>query len=166
MDPFDFVGYVVMFLLGLGVLGVYQYNKSREKILPLSIQRYPNLILEVFIKKQHAKTKNLVIKVSPKKEVEISRMYIELIGKKREMKKIGFAETVLEDKETTTTFPDKPVEIVIPLEEFKSYLITKEIPFRTFRFVVDALPNNKYKTHELAFNRNWNIFKPDSGKYN
>ncbi len=166
MDAFDFVGYIIMFLFGLGVLGIYQYNKSKTKTLPLSIQRYPGLILEVLIIKQLAKTKNLVVKVTPITGIEISRMYIELIGKKREINKVGFAEKEISNDETTTALPGQPVEIAIPLEEFKTYLNSKEIPFLTFRFVVDVLPNNKHKTHELAFNKNWNIFKPDSGRYN
>jgi hypothetical protein len=166
MDPVDFVGYIMMFLFGLGVLGIYQYNKSKQRVLPLSRQRYPNLVLEILVTKQHEKTRQLVVRVTALKKTQISRMYIELIGKNRTISRIGFAEKEIKADETTTAIPGQPFEIIIPLEEFKNYLNSQGIPFLTFRFVVDALPNFKHKTHELAFNRNWNIFRPDSGRYN
>jgi hypothetical protein len=166
MDSVDFVGYIIMFLFGLGVLGIYQYNKSKTRLLPLSRQIYPDIILEVLIKKQHEKTRNLVVRVNPKKEVSIGRVYIELIGRQREIQKVGFAEKDITYQTDTKIYPDQPVEIVIPVPEFRNYLQSKGIRFTTFRFVVDALPNNRHKTHELAFNRSGNIYKPDSGRYN
>lgn len=166
MDPVDFAGYIIMFLFGLGVLGIYQYNKSRARILPLSVQRYGKLILEILIKKQQGRTKHLLVRVSALETVEVTGMYVELIGKDRAIHKLGFAERDLSEERTTEAFPGKPVEIVIPLTEFKNYLYSGEIPFQTFRFVVMALPNSKFKSHELAFNKNWNIYKPDSGRYN
>ena len=164
MDPADFVGYIIMFLFGAGALGLYQYNKSKARTLPLSVQIYPRLILEVLILKEQDKTKNLVVRVTANKEIEVNQMFIELIDKNREITKVGFADNAGSEK--TNAIPGKPVEIVIPLEEFKTYLNSKNIPFSTFRFVIDAMPNDRHKTHELAFNKNWNIYKPDSGRYN
>jgi hypothetical protein len=100
------------------------------------------------------------------REVRIVRMYIELIGKKREIKRIGFAEEEIPEDKATLAIPGKPFEVTIPVNEFKNYLAKKDIPFQSFRFVVDVLPNKKRKTHELSFSNNWSIYKPDSGRYN
>jgi hypothetical protein len=166
MDPVDFVGYIIMFIFGAGVLGIYHYNKSKARILPLSVQRYPDLLLEILIRKQQARTQFLVVRITALKEIRIARMYIELIDKKREITRVGFAEEEIPEDKTTLAAVGKPVEVTIPVEEFKNYLLNKDIPFKSFRFVVDALPNSKRKTHELGFSSNWNIYRPDSGKYN
>ena len=57
-------------------------------------------------------------------------------------------------------------KIEIPFTDFKNKMNDGELPFRTFRFVINDDRNNPFKSHELGFNSKWIIYRPDTGSYN
>lgn len=163
----DIVGYVILISVGLGLLYAYQYRRIKVRQLPLSFQIYPEVDLKVFIHKQHGKTSSILFRIIAKKDLIITNLIVELITKKRSFEYFQIKEMVQIPVLPLKLESMKYLDIAIPFEKFKSHITQKNISFKTLRLVAEiGEGNKKFKTHELAFNKNWVIFRPDSGKYN
>ena len=162
----DTIAYIILFAIGLGVLYAYQYRRLRPRQMPLSVQVYPECVLKVLVVKQHGKIQSIVIRIIARKELTIKSVSAELIGKSRDFNHFDFSEENSEITLPLSLRKNKYTDVKIPFDDLKKNLISLEIPFRTFRFVFENLAGKKFKTHEFAFNKNWTIYRPDSGKYN
>ena len=162
----DIISYVILFAFGLTALILYQKHRTKQRNLPLSVQHFPDLILEVIIQKQYGKTQNLIVKTSAKNVFTIAKISVELIDKKR---KIEIVEIKTDKIDKTSPIKLNDFEqhhFKLNPEHFQEFLQKQEIPFSTFRFIVENADGKRFKSHDLAFNKNWSIFKPDSGTYN
>ena len=162
----DLIAYIILFSVGIGILSAYQYRRRKPKQVTLSSQFFTDNELRLFLNKQFGKTSFITLRVLAKKDVAIKAVYLELIDNKRSINKLYFNQ-----HNEKLTYPPmitarKYADLNIPYEDFILQLKTHDHPFRTFRFVLEGTGQKKYKTHELSFNKNWVIFKPDSGKYN
>ena len=105
-------------------------------------------------------------KVTAKTDVALVHVSMELIGKNRQIDIIKLQEI---SNQTNDIVPlEKGMKHIFNFvpDSLKKFITEQGKAFRTFRFVVENDNGKKYKTHELAFNKNWSIFKPDSGRYN
>ncbi len=162
----DIISYVILFAFGLTAVYLYQKHRTKQRNLPLSIQHFPDVLLEVIIQKQYGKTQNLMVKISAQKEFTIAKFSVELIDKKR---KIDSVEIKTDKINRITPIKLNHAEqhhFKLHPQHFQEFLQKQEIPFSTFRFVVEKIDGKKFKSHDLAFNKNWTIYKPDSGTYN
>jgi hypothetical protein len=162
----DIVAYVVLFAIGLGVLYAYQYRRLRPRQTPFSVQIYPECILKILVQKQHGKIQTLIFRVIARKKFYVKECTIELINKKREFHHLNFNEINGSILLSSPIGENKYADAQIPFQEFKTKLESQDKTFQTFRLVVENDSGKKFKTHELTFNKNWTIYKPDSGKYN
>lgn len=134
--------------------------------MPMSVQIFPECMLKILVLKQHGKIQTLVVRIIARKEFKVIDFKVELIDRKREFSYLNFNKN-----NNSTSFPpgiakNKFADANIPFEEFKKTLASQEKTFQTFRFVIENDSGKKFKTHELALNKNWTIYKPDTGKYN
>lgn len=134
--------------------------------MPLSVQVYPECILKVLVIKQHGKIQTLVLRIIARKEIPFKSVSTELIDKKRNFENVYLDRNITQVSFPLTISKNKYLDVKIQFAEFKNHLTSLDKPFRTFRFAVENTSGKKYKTHELAFNKNWVIYRPDSGKYN
>jgi len=122
--------------------------------------------LKIFVIKQHGKAQTFVCRIIAKNDIAIKRVSVELIDKKRR-----FHDLFLNEHNKITTIPtiihkNKYYDLNIPYQEFTEHLASQDKAFKTFRLVVENKKGKKFKTHELAFHKNWSIYRPDTGKYN
>lgn len=162
----DIAAYIILFSIGLGVLYAYQSRRLSPRQFPLSVQTFPECLLTVFVTKQHGKTQTLVVQINARKNLSLGKAFLELIAKDRSINLLP-----LNTKNKVVEMPDflsegQQTEIKLPFEEFSTELKSHGKPFRSFRIVVEDTNGKKYKSHEMAFNKNWSIYRPDSGKYN
>ncbi len=162
----EIIGYVIIFVVGLSVLYAYQWKKSKKRELPLSVQQYADVLLELLIQKQHGKTQELLLKVTAKTDVTLAHVSIELININRQIDILKLQGIFKQPNDIITL--EKGMQHIFHFvpESLKKFISEQGKAFRTFRFVVENDNGKKYKTHEMAFNKNWSIFKPDSGRYN
>jgi hypothetical protein len=162
----DIAAYIILFSFGLGALYLYQSRRNKPREMPYSVQPYPECILKVLVTKLTGKIKSITLKVIARKDLILNDVKIELIDKNRE-----FSHLQINSKVFNLTFPlaisqGKLIELEIPFEDFKAALLEQEKTFQTFRITAETESGKKFKTHELTFNKNWTIYKPDTGKYN
>lgn len=158
--------YVFIFIIGLSVVYAYKWKKNRKRALPISVQNFSDAILEFLIIKQHGETKELLLKIFAKSLLNISSINIEIIDRKRNINTFKLSGVFNPDKASiylepgnSHVFHFQPDSLIKSLSDHKDKVVT-------FRFVMENDKRKKYKTHELAFNKNWSIYKPDSGNYN
>lgn len=138
----------------------------RVREIPMSVQIYPECILKILVLKKHSKIQTLVVRIIARKEFRVNGFSVELIDRKREFSYLNFNKNNLSISFPPSIAINKFVDAEIPFEEFKKTLESHEKPIQTFRFVIENDSGKKFKTHELAFNKNWIIYKPDTGRYN
>jgi predicted CopG family antitoxin len=160
------IGYVVLFVVGLSVLYAYQWRKIKKRDLKLSRQSYSDALLELLIQKQHGKIQKIILQLTAKSDLKIQDVSIELINKKREFEILKFQSNSEQSKEVIFIEKNNQHHFNFEHDFFKRFIIEQGKDFRTFRLVVENDKGKKYKTHELAFNKNWALYKPDSGRYN
>jgi len=162
----DILTYVIVFGLIIGGVAIWQLRRSKTRPYVLSTQNYPELQLRVIIQKQEGKTKDFVIQLSSHKELILHTVFIELISKSRTFEKIDQG-LINENIDFPLNLQQKQTaKFVYPFETFKKYLLNSDFKFKSFRVVVEDSNNKKYKSHEMAFNKNWVIYRPDTGRYN
>lgn len=159
------ISYIVIILLI--IISIYTYNKrkTRINIFSLSIQKYPQIILNIKINKYKGKITDIILEQNSNNNITIVNTKVELISKKREFNYYELTNI----SNTAVPYTLKAGEsrsTSIPLESFKSLLMDGEHPFRTFRFMITDASGKNYKSHELGFDKKWIIYKPDSGHYN
>lgn len=162
----DIFGYILVLLAGFSALYIYQTRKSKKRLLPLSTQHYPELTLELLIQKQEGAIQNLILRIHAKKDLVIRKTQVELITTGKEIFAIPL-NPVLEKTEMPFSLKKNNVqELLMDMKMFKSEIINVNQSFIEFRLAIENASGRKFKTHRLAFNKNWTIFKPDSGKFN
>jgi len=162
----DILTYIIVFGLIIGGVAVWQVRKGKARPYILSTQNYPGLQLSVIVQKQEGKTKDFVILLNSRQEQTLKTVYIELISSNRKFEKIDDG-LINENIDFPLSLQqNQNAKFVYPFETFKKYLQKSKFKFKSFRVVVEDIQNKKYKSHEMAFNKNWVIYRPDTGKYN
>jgi hypothetical protein len=162
----DILTYVIVFGLIIGGVAVWQLRRSKPRPYLLSTQNYPELQLKIIIQKQEGKTKDFVIELKSAQQLSIRNVYIELISKTREFKKIedGLINDHLELP--LSLQPNQNAQLIYPFDSLRNHLQNRQFAFQSFRVVLEDLNRKKFKSHEMAFNKNWVIYRPDTGRYN
>lgn len=162
----DVLTYIIVFGVFIGGVAVWHIRRSKPRPYILSVQRYPELEIQIIVRKQDGKTNDFVVQIYTGIDTQLANIYIELLSAKRESEQV--AGGLLSDHiHLPLHIPKKQkIELVYPFLSLKKYLTDQDFAFKTFRVVVMTENQKKIKSHELAFNKNWVIYRPDSGKYN
>ncbi len=162
----DIATYLIVFGLLIGGVSFWQIRRRKPRPFVLSMQHYPELQLGIIVRKREVKSKDLVVEVRCHKALEISGVFVEMISKSREIGKLETSALLPQAGRTVVLAKNQKIQFVYLFEPFKKYLKDSGLPMRTFRVVVETQSHKKYKSHEMAFNKNWGLFRPDSGSYN
>ena len=162
----DIITYFIVFGLIIGGVAVWQLRRSKPRPYVLSTQHYPELKLRVLIQKQEGKTKNLVVQLIGHQELKVSSIFIELISRSRTFQMINAGQINADNELPLILRKDQIARFSYPFTTFKTYLQKSSFSFKSFRIAVETENGKKYKSHELAFNKTWVIYRPDSGTYN
>lgn len=162
----DALTYIVVFGLIIGGVAIWQIRRSKSRPYVLSFQRYPELEMQVIVRKQEGKTKDFVIQILAEQNKILNKISIELISKTRAFESLDEGLINSHIKLPLAISKNQTVEFVYPFLTFKKYLTGQSFSFKTFRVVLQTDDKKKFKSHEMAFNKNWVIYRPDSGKYN
>lgn len=160
----DIITYIVVFgFILLGVV-IWQARSSKPRPYWLSHQIYPSLKLWIQVVKKDGKHKYLIIKVETDTSNNIKKPYFELINSNRE-------KLIVQIPENTSFITENIDNMLVSLfkidfNEFSKTLKNNDFKFATFRICVEDKNHKVYKSHALAFDKKWTIFKPDSGTYN
>ncbi|RLD42518.1 MAG: hypothetical protein DRI89_07040 [Bacteroidetes bacterium] len=162
----DILTYVIVFGVIIGGVAIWQLRRSKARPYVLSTQNYPELQLRVIIQKQDGKTKDFLVQTTGLQELSVSSLFVELISKSRSFAKI---DTGLIHKNLDLPIlilQNQVIQFIYPFDSFKKYLQSSDFKFKSFRVVLEDGNGKKYKSHEMAFNKNWVIYRPDTGRYN
>jgi len=162
----DILTYIIVFGLIIGVVAVWKIRNSKPRPYLLSNQIFPQLILKLLIEKSEGKTKEFIIKVEQKENFEIKIPRVELIGKGREIELIDLDNLSCNRTKNKHSISSFELIFKYPFSKFSKLLKESNISFKTFRIIIEDNAGKKFKSHELAFNKTWTIYRPDSGKYN
>lgn len=162
----DVLTYVIVFGLIIGGFAFWQFRYGKPRPYLLSEQVFPDLNLILLIEKSEGKTKEFIIKLNLKKDIETKVPIVELIGKKRDLEVIAVHELLKDKSKTSKEHHNTLIIYKYSFNEFSSLLKNSGFSFKSFRIVIESTKGIKYKSHELAFNKSWTIYRPDSGKYN
>ena len=161
----DIITYIIVFGLLIGGVALWQFKQSKTRPYILSHQIFPELDLWLIIEKSEGKTKDFIIKLNPKKEVKTKIPVVELLNSKREVHIVDLYEFT-KNKGEILRSEDSKIIYKYSFDEFSSLLNDGDFKFKTFRVSIENQSGSKFKSHELAFNKRWTIYRPDSGKYN
>lgn len=162
----DIITYVLVFGVIIGGVAIWQLRRSKSRPYILSNQKYPELEIQVIVRKQEGKTKDFVIQIQTRQDCLLNNISIELISKTRSFENLDSGLIKDHIEFPLTVSKNQTVEFVYPFLTFKKYLTDQTFSFRTFRVVLQTEKDKKFKSHEMAFNKNWVIYRPDSGNYN
>lgn len=162
----DIFGYVILFSVGLGLFITYQWRRTRVSDLLLSGQNYSGTTIDVFVKKEKTKITLIYIQFSSPTPQEILSCSVDLINKKREILNVKGIDIDPQMKPRKKKNESDKIIFLFDFETFKEYITRLGFKFSTFRMVVETENGKRFKSHELALNKNWTVFKPDSGRYN
>ncbi len=160
------ISYILIAIIVIVSVIVYNYKKQQVRIYLLSEQIYPELRLEVKIKKFKGLTSSILIHVLAFEDTTIKDIQVELISSKREFNSYSLDELISLNQLPIVLKKDTSIEYCVPFESYKALLRDGPHPFRTFRFMILSKNNKPYKSHEMGFNKKWVIYRPDSGNYN
>jgi len=159
----DILTYVIIFGFGIGLVSLYFYRKDKQRLLPVSVQHYSNLVMSVLIEKEKGELTKIVIQFDSKdKALDPSSLELELIDTKRN-KQIAELTHLIQDHNGNDLSVS---EFQIKADDFLALLKEVDFPFVSFRIVVKTSGGNQFKSHELAYNDRWKLYKLDSGNYN
>ena len=162
----DILTYIIVFGVIIGGVAIWQLRRSKPRPYVLSTQNYPELQLRIIIQKQEGKTKDFIIQTTGLQKLSIANVFVELISKKRTFEKIDTG-LINENLDLPiAVLKNQTARFVYPFASFKKYLLSSDFSFKSFRVVVEDHNEKKYKSHEMAFNKNWVIYRPDTGTYN
>lgn len=160
------VTYITIAIIVVLVITVYNYRKKQVRYYLLSIQQFPELILNISIQKQKGNISAIIIKLSAIKNVVLKDISIELISSKREFKYYSLQSLLNSNPFPVNLGENTNIKFLVRFEDFRLLLMDGEHPFRTFRFVAVSDKDKTYKSHEMGFDKKWVIYRPDSGTYN
>jgi len=162
----DILTYIIVFGVIIGGVAIWQLRRSKARPYVLSTQNYPELQLRVIIQKQEGKTKDFIIEITGLQALNVNSLFIELISKARSFAKID-AGLIHKNLDLPIFIQqNQVVQFIYPFDSFKKYLESSDFKFTSFRVVVEDGNEKKYKSHAMAFNKNWVIYRPDTGRYN
>lgn len=162
----DILTYIIVFGLIIGGFAFWQFRYSKPRPYILSQQIFPELDLQLLIEKSEGKTKDFLININLKKHLLFKYPYVELLNKKRDAEIVLIHELISNKNQNNQPDKEKNIQYKYSFSEFSDLLKKREFKFKTFRIIVENNSGKKFKSHELAFNKNWIIYRPDSGKYN
>jgi len=160
----DIVTYIVVFGLVISAVIVWQVRYGKPRPYWLSHQVFPDLKLWILVEKKDGKHKSLIIKTEQDSNIEIKAPSVELINISREKLKVEIPKInpkIYKSSENKMTF-----EYKYEFANFSKALKNNNFKFSTFKISLENNNGQMYKSHELAFDKRWTIFRPDSGKYN
>ncbi|MDG2080876.1 MAG: hypothetical protein P8J47_03735 [Bacteroidales bacterium] len=160
------LSYTVIILVIVISIYIYNIRKKQSRIFSLSEQNFPSNIFYVKIAKLNGVITSILIEIYALKDMNITSVRAELITGKRVFNYYdisGLCNNLDLPLDLTASHSCK---IEIPFTDFKNKMNDGELPFRTFRFVINDDRNNPFKSHELGFNSKWIIYRPDTGSYN
>lgn len=161
----EIIGYIIIFGLGFGVIGLYFFRTDKQKTLPVSEQLYSDLKLSIGVIKEKNKVSKIWILVDLRNtKVSISGYYAELTDKEGNKTEIDL-KPILKKNIPDTTDSSKH-KVILDFEQFKDEIKKRNFPLKKFRFIIVSDNNKKYKSHELGLHNWWNLMKLDSGHYN
>lgn len=150
----------------IGSLVTYQHKRVKIRRFVLSEQWYPSINLQLSLEKKQGKISHVILHITALKSIDINKIKIELINRKREFNYYNLEEKKLIKQAGKNLSNKEFISYKIEYLELKNLLEQGELPFRTFRFVVIDKLGKTYKTHELGLNKKWELMRPDSGNYN
>lgn len=155
----DILTYIIIFGLLIVFASVFLYNKGKVRIFKLSSKEYSYGVLEIMIEKKGKQLNYIIINPTFKeKDKKISDILVEQISKDK---------TSLSNK-----IPREIIEVndeglfKISYGNFKQLLKANSKDIKYFKIIVTFSKNRKLKSGTLSFNKNWNIYVPDTGTYN
>ncbi len=158
--------YIVIAVIVILAITIYNYRKKQVRYYLLSLQKYPELTFGINIQKTQSKISAISILVAATKNIFLNDIKIELISSKREFNYYSLVPLLESNSFPIELDIMKKKEFFIQFEDFRKLLMDGEYPFRTFRFVVESDKGQKFKSHEMGFDKKWVIYRPDSGTYN
>jgi len=162
----DALTYVIIFGFGIVLVSIYFYRKDKQRLLPLSEQWFSDLALIISVEKEKGNLVNVVINIRSNKNNNLcTGIGIELIDSRREIKYIELEPLIQTQTDNRYTRSNQQAN-VIEYTALRDFIAKADFPFQSIRFVAEMKSGKKYKSHELAFNDRWHLFKIDSGKYN
>jgi hypothetical protein len=160
------ISYIVIGILIVLSVVVYNFKKKQIRLYQLSVQRYPEIILQVKIKKLRGEIESIILNVKAIIMIDIDDPKVELITSNREFNYYPLSQLIAKYSKPTSIDKNSTVDFEIPFTDFKTLLKDGVHPFRTFRFIIYSKSGKSYKSHEMGFNKKWIIYRPDSGNYN
>lgn len=161
----DIIAYIVLFVVGFTVIYAYRWKRTKRRDLPLSIQNYADAILRCSVYKQQGKIIELRLSLSAKSSLKPVKLNIELLDNKRKITLVELPNST-KHMENVILKPGENHVFHFQLISLIKLLNNQPKKIGSFRIAIENDKGKKYKTHELAFNKNWSIYRPDSGKYN
>ena len=156
----DVLTYALIFGLLILFTLVFLSNKEKNKKFLLTNKIYSFGNIDVFVVKQG-------------KEIKYLEIHYKLFGNTSDNNASLSVETVAKDKTVRlTAIPEQIVDhlsinrMKINYHDFSKLIIDHTNQLQHFRIVVTFANNKKLKSGILAFNKNWNIYTPDTGIYN
>ena len=157
---------MILFVFGLGALYLYQWRKEKVRMFPLSEQIYPELILTVLIIKQSGEIKSVILRVEAKKEMILKKILVDLISHENKFYSVALNDVIEENPLPLKLPAGKPFDFKLEMTDLKNEITGQSVKFNAFRLVAQNDDGKKFKSHRLAFNKRWSVFRPDTGKYN
>ncbi len=158
--------YVIIFGFGIVLISLYFYRTDKKRLLPLSEQWFSNLSLIVSVEKEKGKLTHVIISLnSGDKNNLCTSIGIELIDSHREIKYLKL-DPLIQTQTDHHYIQSNRQAMVIKFTALQKFITDTGFPLQSIRFVAETKTGKKYKSHELAFNDRWHLFKIDSGKYN
>ncbi len=161
------IGYIVIFGFGILLTALFLFRRDKKRMLPISEQAYPQIILTVLIKKEKGKISEIILQLRPlKKALQTSGFYLELTNEKHEKETLDIMHLIKIPSKNVSLKQSQPTLFTIPFNNFVKFLSDQPDSFDRFRFVIISAEDKKFKSHTLILNTRWGLFKQDSGKYN
>ena len=162
----EIIAYIVLAVFGFSAFYAYRYSRHRTKQLPLSSQIYTDCELKVFAYKQSGKFSVIHFRSLAKKDMQLINVRIELIDKNRSFQYVDLDDILENHRFPVNLSAGENFDIKASIKDFRTLINRTDIPYKTFRLVIETQNEKKFKSHKLAFNQSGVIYRPDSGKYN
>lgn len=161
----DILTYVIVFGIIIAGVAIWQFRYAKPRPYWLSHQIYPNLQLWVMVQKKDGKHSNLLVKTEYLPNLEFTDFEAELINSKRDSISISLINDATTNHSVLSSGKNE-TSYQLDFSSFRNKLQRNDFKFKSFRIKITDKQNNTFKSHELAFNKNWTIYKPDTGNYN
>ncbi len=162
----DIITYIIVFGLIIGGVSIWQFRNAKARPYLLSRQNFPGFNLSLSIEKFDGKTKEFIIKTIFDSQLEPKNLWLEMINAKRETNAIQLSNTLTVVNANNSNGNKTLKTYTLPFNDLTKLLSNSQFNYNTFRVVVGVDSGRKFKSHELALNKRWTIYRPDSGKYN